>query len=722
MANYCITLIGGKGGVGTSVCTSNLAAAIYRETKSKTLILHLDLINPGDLGMLFGAKDLRTVIDLLPVAHKLHERSIGDYITRHKSGLYLLPAVNNIQQVGQFDFSRFEMLLKTLRKAFPFILIDVGSTFTQATVLALKNSSSSVLFTTPDILVINRSLQMIRNITTLQYPQEMLKVVINQYEGKGMINQSAIQTKLKKKILSTLPNAAEDIEHSIHQNLPIILADPKCSFAKSIENLSHVLFSSGALKKMSSLDLKVTGVPIVGFGQPMVSTGESNAFNAANESISDMEYDRLSDIRMQVHAKLIDALNLKGINITELSGKPEKLAELKDQTREVLAKIVQEHGGIQSIEERQRITKDVLDEALGLGPLEDILADTSISEVMVNRKDQIYIEQKGKLILTKSRFTSDKHLMAVIERIVAPIGRRIDEKTPMVDARLKDGSRVHAIIPPLSIQGPMVTIRKFGQDIVSYRKLVEMDAITKEMAMFLKSCIEARLNIIISGGTGTGKTTLLNILSSFIPNDERIITVEDAAELKLPQEHVGRLEARPANLQGEGEIPIRELVRNTLRMRPDRIIVGECRGAEALDMLQAMNTGHDGSLTTLHSNNPRDCIARLETLVMFAGMDLPSKAIREQVASAIDLIVQLNRFSDGSRKVTHITEVTGMEGQTVTLQDIFLYKQKGLDRNGKIIGKFKPSGLIPSFMDRFKEKGIRISTGLFGESGGKKND
>ncbi|MCC7459749.1 MAG: CpaF family protein, partial [Proteobacteria bacterium] len=350
----------------------------------------------------------------------------------------------------------------------------------------------------------------------------------------------------------------------------------------------------------------------------------------------------------------------------------------------------------------------------GLGPLEDLLKNPDVSEIMVNRADQIFVELKGRPTLIPARFSGDKQLMGVIERIVAPIGRRIDEKTPMVDARLRDGSRVHAIIPPLALDGPVLTIRKFSKDIMGPETLIKYGALTEEMSDFLRACVQAKLNIIISGGTGTGKTTLLNTMASFIPNNDRIITVEDSAELRLAQELIVRLESRPANLQGEGAIPIRELVRNTLRMRPDRIVVGECRGAEALDMLQAMNTGHDGSMTTIHSNSPRDSIARLETLVMFAGMDLPSKAIREQIASAVQLIVQLTRLGDGSRKITAITEVTGMESTTVSLQDIFQFKEKGVDEHGKVLGSFLATGLVPTFAQTFKKKGIKLPKGLIG--------
>jgi pilus assembly protein CpaF len=335
---------------------------------------------------------------------------------------------------------------------------------------------------------------------------------------------------------------------------------------------------------------------------------------------------------------------------------------------------------------------------------------------MVNRVDQIYVELNGRLVETDATFTDDAQLLAVIERIVAPIGRRIDEKSPMVDARLRDGSRVNAIIPPLALDGPSLTIRKFAKDPLKVKDLVAFGSMTAEIADFLRACVEARLNILISGGTGSGKTTLLNVLSSFIPSDDRIVTIEDSAELQLNQPHVVRLESRPANIEGVGEINIRDLVKNCLRMRPDRIVIGECRGPEALDMLQSMNTGHDGSLTTIHSNSPRDCIARLETLVMFAGLDLPSRAIREQVASAINLIVQQSRLSDGTRRIVQISEVTGMEGPTITLQDIFVYRQTGIGEDGKVQGRFVSTGFVPRFVHDLEAKGIRLPKGIFAQA------
>ncbi|HEX6493305.1 MAG TPA: CpaF family protein [Candidatus Dormibacteraeota bacterium] len=347
-----------------------------------------------------------------------------------------------------------------------------------------------------------------------------------------------------------------------------------------------------------------------------------------------------------------------------------------------------------------------------LGPLRPLVEDDTLTEIMVNGTDMVYVEREGKILLTDVRFDDENHLLRVIDLIVSAVGRRIDFRQPLCDARLLDGSRVNAVVPPISIDGPILTIRKFSKDPYQVGDLIRFGTLTEASAAFLRACVLARANIMISGGTGTGKTTLLNVCSSFIPIDERIVTIEDAAELQLHQEHVCRMEARPADINGEGRIAIRELVINSLRMRPDRIVVGECRGGEALDMLQAMNTGHDGSLTTIHANNPRDCLGRLETLVLMAGMDLPVRAVRQQVASAINLIVQLSRLKDGSRRVTSVTEIIGMEGETITMQDIFVFQSRGADENGRIVGDFAPTGIRPQIINRLFEMGIPLPTDL----------
>jgi pilus assembly protein CpaF len=387
--------------------------------------------------------------------------------------------------------------------------------------------------------------------------------------------------------------------------------------------------------------------------------------------------------------------------------------EVRRQIEEVFNRVVDDEGLALTRAERVRLLEQITDEIIGLGPLEPLLRDESITEIMVNGPRQIYVERAGKLEMTSVVFQNDDHVMRIIDRIIAPIGRRIDESSPMVDARLTDGSRVNAIIPPLSLVGPVLTVRKFAVSPLLVEDLIRFGTATPEMFDFMKACVGARLNVFVSGGTGSGKTTLLNVLSSFIPNDERIITIEDAAELQLRQEHVITLEARPPNIEGRGAIPIRELVRNALRMRPDRIVVGEVRSGEALDMLQAMNTGHDGSMSTGHSNNPRDMLHRLETMVLMAGVDLPLRAIREQIAAAVDLIVHTARLKDGSRKVVNITEVQGMEGDVIVMQDVFVWEQTGI-KDGKISGELKPTGIRPKFVEKFEAKGIRLPQGIFG--------
>jgi pilus assembly protein CpaF len=363
---------------------------------------------------------------------------------------------------------------------------------------------------------------------------------------------------------------------------------------------------------------------------------------------------------------------------------------------------------------RQQLTQETKNEVLGYGPIQPLLDDDDVTEVMVNGPNKVYVEKKGQLQKTGVTFENDAHVLRVIDRIILPLGRRVDADSPTVDARLPDGSRVNAVIPPVAIDGPTLTIRKFRRDKLTMQQLVEYDSLTPSMAEFLRACVVSRLNIVISGGTGSGKTTLLNVLSSMIPSDERIVTIEDAAELQLQQDHIVRLETKVANIDGRGQVSIRDLVRNSLRMRPDRIVVGECRGGETLDMLQAMNTGHDGSLTTLHANTPRDALARLETMVLMAGMDLPIKVIRQQVSAAVDVIIQQTRLKDGSRKVTYVTEVAGMEGDTIVLTDIFKFEQTGMTTDGKVIGELKPTGIRPMFSPRLEAAGFKLSAEIFG--------
>ena len=446
--------------------------------------------------------------------------------------------------------------------------------------------------------------------------------------------------------------------------------------------------------------------PVPGSGPPTTGAPPQGAGAAPPRILTQVPHrESFRDAKFRIQNRVISDLNPK----LDLANQ----VEVRREIEEAFTRALDDEGLALTRAERARMLEQITDEIVGLGPLEPLLRDETITEVMVNGPRQVYIEREGRLELSNIAFQNDEHVLRIIDRIIAPIGRRIDESSPMVDARLVDGSRVNAIIPPLSLVGPVLTIRKFSASPFTTEDLIRFGTATPEMFDFLRACVEARLNIFVSGGTGSGKTTFLNVLSSYIPNDERIVTIEDAAELQLRQEHVVTLESRPPNIEGKGAIPIRELVRNALRMRPDRIIVGECRSGEALDMLQAMNTGHDGSMSTGHANTPRDMLARLETMVLMAGVELPLRAIREQIASGVDLIVHQNRLKDGSRRVVNITEVQGMEGDVIVMQDVFVFEQTGVIE-GKVQGRLRPTGVRPRFTEKFESMGIHLPPGIFG--------
>lgn len=430
---------------------------------------------------------------------------------------------------------------------------------------------------------------------------------------------------------------------------------------------------------------------------------EENIFAGRAVDAKEEEYQAL---KLDVHRAIVEEMTSEQQKI--LDGTNRSRQDIENVISGYVQRVLEHNPFVVPRGERARLVSDICDEILGYGPIEPFLKDDSVTEVMVNGPKKIYVERMGKLHLTGAQFHDNAHLMSIIDKIVTPIGRHVDEASPLVDARLPDGSRVNIVIPPLSLIGPCITIRKFSKTPFSVENLISFGTLSEEMAIFLRACVKAKLNIMVSGGTGSGKTTSLNVLSSFIPHDERIVTIEDAAELRLEQPHVVTLEARPANIEGKGAVTIRDLVKNSLRMRPDRIIVGEVRGGEALDMLQAMNTGHDGSLTTAHANSPRDVLSRLETMVLMSGLDLPVRAIRDQISSALDLIIHQERIQDGSRKITYITEVQKMEGDVIVLQDLFRYKQTGFDENGKAMGQFVPTGLQPQFLSKFKAHNVEF--------------
>jgi pilus assembly protein CpaF len=457
-----------------------------------------------------------------------------------------------------------------------------------------------------------------------------------------------------------------------------------------------------------SLLKRIGGAPATGELGSSAAPSSAQRFESSKMSGPPRERDdnSFTDIRSRVQNKLIGELDPK----LDLAN----AAKVRQQVEDIFNSILDSENIVLTRTERARMFESIAADILGFGPLEILLNDPEISEIMVNGPRSIYVERKGKLTKSDVIFNNDEHVMRVIDRIISPLGRRCDESSPMVDARLPDGSRVNAVIRPISLVGPCLSIRKFKKEGITVEDMIRFGSLSREMAEFLSACVRGRLNVVVSGGTGSGKTTTLNALSSFIPEDERIITVENAAELQLRQDHVVTLESRPPNVEGKGEISIRDLVINCLRMRPERIVVGECRGGEALEMLQAMNTGHDGSMTTLHANTPRDAISRIETMVLMAGMDLPVRAIREQIASAINVIVQQARLKDGSRKIINITEVQGMEGDVVVLQDVFVFEQTGLDERGKIIGQLRPTGIRPKFVELFEAQNIYLPPNVFG--------
>ncbi len=445
----------------------------------------------------------------------------------------------------------------------------------------------------------------------------------------------------------------------------------------------------------------VGGEATVGVSQ--IPPAEPTTFRPNSVQVQANEAQR--SLKERVKRKLISEL--------DPSVDTNQIEEVRQRLKSLFEQIIEAENLVLTRAEKERLFEELAADVIGFGPIEPLLNDATVSEVMVNGPKKIYFERKGRLMLSDVQFDDDDHVRRIIDRIVSPLGRHVDEASPIVDARLPDGSRVNVVIPPISLVGPTITIRKFTKEKLRVDDLIRFGSITPEIADFLRACVHARLNVVISGGTGSGKTTLLNVLSNFIPDDERIVSIEDSAELQLAKEHWVRMETRPANIEGSGAITARDCMKATLRMRPDRVIVGECRGGEALDMLQAMNTGHDGSLTTGHANSPRDMLSRLETMVLMAGMDLPVRAIREQISSAVDLIVQQSRMRDGSRKVTHITEVQGMEGEKITLQDVFLFEQEAYE-NGRVIGAIKPTGVRPKFMPKIEEAGIQLSPTIFG--------
>ncbi len=698
MAGHIISIIGGKGGLGKSQVAANLAFAYAIEGKVKTLLLDFDQKASGDQDFITGMKGKKNLRELADFKGAIDPNTIQQFVNMNQNVFYIgMP--NDPVAANGIEVEALGRTLKAVTNIYPVTIIDAGNELNPLAIKALEFSTLIFVVVTPDILALNQTKKLYSELVTMMFPKDMIQFLLNQAQQGHPVTADVIAKTLGKPVFSSVPRDDQSCVLALNNKKPVMLAAKNSTFAKGIVDTFRKLNEKQILSALEKLNKPAD----VGAKKPEENKDGGTVRGGKSP---------WTDLKSRIHRALVEEMDLKKADEND----PKAQIILKEQTKKVVVDLLGKEdtkGVLNSREDMNQIVKEILDEALGLGPLEDMLRDKTISEVMVVGPHKIYFEQGGKLRLSDVTFTNDRQVLNVIERIVAPIGRRIDEKTPYVDARLKDGSRVHAIIPPSSIDGCTITIRKFPEKRLTYKDLVKFGSMTENMADFLRIAVEAHRNIIVSGGTGSGKTTLINVLGGFIQSNERIITCEDSAELNFPQEHIVRLETRPPSLEGDGAIDIRCLVKQTLRMRPDRIVVGECRGGETLDMLQAMGTGHDGSMTTVHSNNPRECIGRLETLVQYAGTSISPRAIKEMIANAVHMIIQQSRLDDGSRRVMYITEIGGMQGDTVILQDIFLFIQKEIDKNGKIIGEFQATGFIPKFIEVLERKGYNVPRGIF---------
>lgn len=708
--SHIIAVTGGKGGVGKSVLSANLAFAFLLEMRAPVLLVDLDSQSCGDQNVILGIREPKTMADLVSFSGSISPTTLSSVVSVHPgTNLGFIGAVRSRDETLNVMPETAVKQLENLSNLYKFIIVDMGSNPGNLQMSVVEKATTLIVVTTPEVLAVNQTVRLMTDLFSQNVPAEMMQVVVNKASPTGLAPAAIGQT-LRRPILGMIPQDDASAAGSLQRSAPFVVTSSKAPISAAHFEIVRKL-TGGLLQQ-----LKAAARPQMKVKKDSGTAPEA-ASSAGHSKGTSANVDPRTALKLTIHNELIKAMDLKK-NITDTQGDPKKEAELRKKTHAVISQLVDKESPGMGRDERASVIEEVLNEALGLGPLEELLSDLAVSEIMVNGHQKIYIEKNGIVQLSPVTFTSNFHLRKVIERIVAPLGRQINESVPYVDARLKDGSRVNAVIEPLAIDGPAVTIRKFRKTPVSPETYVkEWNAATANMMEFLRICVQNKLNVIISGGTGSGKTTLLNTLSGFIPSNERIVTIEDAAELALKQDHVVRLETRPPNLEGTGAVTIRDLVKNSLRMRPDRVVVGECRDGAALDMLQAMSTGHDGSMTTVHANNPKEAIGRLETLCMMAGMDLPAKAIREQIAGAVNLIVQIQRLSDGSRKLISISEVQGLQGEVVTQQEVFRFVEKGFDKNRKIVGQFQATGLIPKFIEKFEKRGLIIPKSLFSNDG-----
>ncbi len=716
MGSKIITIFSNKGGVGKSFVAANLAVTLSA-AGHRVLLIDLDFQTVQDLARMLSLSPRHALVDVIQNIDRIEEpENIKRFVITHSCGVDFLPAVNHARQVGFITPDNIKPFFKKASSVYDYVIVDGGKAFSETLITVFDCSNLIGLVATPDILAVYQIKWCMDVLQSLHFPTKMVKIILNRAESKGGVAWQEVRAVLGIEIFSLIPSDGRIVGMAVNRGIPCVLDNPKAKISEAFFKMSQDLQNDGIYVQASEVATVRSTEDLPKPGEFWERRSVFKHTSKYKDDLPEEMEDEIIVLKKRVHEKLVDRLQLEGITPESLTDAV-KAKSVRAAAEKIISNLLmEEHGAmIASHEDRTRLVSEMLDEALGLGALEEFLADPDVSDIMANNKDEIYVEKNGKLIFTNKKFVSSAQMRAIIDRIIAPLGRRIDESVPMVDARLPDGSRINAIIPPLSLNGPMITIRKFGKERLELKDLLERHiSLSKPMADFLHVCVLGRKNIIVSGGTGAGKTTLLNVISQFIPDNERIITIEDAAELRLKKSHWGRLESRPLNIEGKGGVTIRDLFINTLRMRPDRIIIGECRGPEVLDMLQAMNTGHDGSLTTLHANSTRDVLVRMNSMILLSGIELPVRAINEMIASAIDLVVHIARFSDGSRKITGITEVLGLgEDFQLKLKDVFVFKQTGLTEEGRVLGEFVATGFLPTFYEDFKTRGLPIDKEMF---------
>jgi len=761
-----IAFLQSKGGVGSTFLVSN--AGILIALKQPILLVDMQL-ERADLAMTLNINVKGDIANLLVELEKGERPEFGDYIStfpkNDKLKMISSPPVprRKLVNITPASIMSFISMLHSLE--FSYVVFDGINQLNSVSAQLLELVDEVLFILSNDLHSFNAFQGKISILKHQYFPPEKVKIIVNHtHEISTIDTQDIVKLANPYKVLFEIPYAGEKAVEALDRGVPYVELESGSQTTKNLQKLvayirgevteedlirelkgekkkKFSLFGGGKSKKKEQEPKKKSSSSTTDLDSALEealqlmtedntttssnnNVGKDEDFMDVDSTISTLAGAEVEEEEFQVEEKQwhkwkedIHRSLMVEVNWTEVQNvfKDEKGREqLRNRVESMIIELMERlHINITDVSDRKRFVQEILDEALGYGPLEPLLKDPDITEIMVNGPFDIYIERKGKIYKTDTKFLNEDQLLVIIDRILSPLGKRVDESMPYADARLPDGSRVNVIIPPLALNGPTVTIRKFSKKKLQAEDLIALGSVTKEILEFLRAVVIAKRNILISGGTGSGKTTFLNLLSGYIPNDERIITVEDTAELQLQQEHVVRLEARPPNIEGKGEVTIRELVINTLRMRPDRIIVGECRGAEALDMLQAMNTGHEGSMTTVHANSTRDALSRLETMIMMAGMELPDKVIRQQVSSAIHIVVQLSRMKDGSRKLVSVSEITGMEGDMITMQDIFVFRQTGYDDKGKVLGKFSATGVRPMVLEEIKYRGIKLPNEIF---------